>query len=165
MFPVYRLLNILNFYSNNAIINQTTVFAGRTFAIQLEDVDVFNGVQCFSGKNFSVDLGSVDLALAGNKSFDKSSISSSSTENTTASVYVTSQCPNTLRSNVTSKYRLTFYTFIQNTLFQSRAQEKNGFKLGSIIISAGGSAIALADSLLLSFQVTKVGNSFSMYRR
>eukprot|EP00731_Ephydatia_muelleri_P037764 Em0557g2a len=161
MFLVYRLLNILNFYSNNAIINQTTVFAGRTFAIQLEDVDVINGVQCFSGKNFSVDLDSVDLALAGNRSIDKGSIRSSSTENTTASVFVTSQCSNTGSSNGASQYRLTFYTFIQNTLFQSRVQDKNGFKLGSIIISVGGNATALADSLLLSFQVTKAAEKAS----
>eukprot|EP00731_Ephydatia_muelleri_P016507 Em0009g931a len=148
-----RLLKILNYYSNNAIINETTVFTGKTFAIQLEDIPVSNG--CFTGRNFSVNLGSVDTALAQNTTIFRSAISSNRIENTTASVLVLPSPSNECAQNTTSIYRLTFYTFLHNVLFRSTEQEKEGFKLGSIIISVGGNAIHLAEKLQFFFQVVK----------
>eukprot|EP00731_Ephydatia_muelleri_P016469 Em0009g893a len=148
-----RLLKILNYYSNNAIINETTVFTGKTFAIQLEDISVSNG--CFTGRNFSVNLGSVDTALAQNTTIFRSAISSNRIENTTASVLVLPSPSNEFAQNTTSIYRLTFYTFLRNVLFRSTEQEKEGIKLGSIIISVGGNAIHLAEKLQFSFQVVK----------
>ena len=144
----------MNYYSNNAIINETTVFTGRTFAIQLEDISLSN--ECFTGRNFSVNLGSVDIALAQNTTIFRSAISSTRTDNTTASVLILPPSSNECTQNTTSIHRLTFYTFLQNSLFQSPEQEKEGFKLGSIIISVGGNAVRLAEKLQFSFQVIKV---------
>ena len=154
---VHRLLNLLNYYSNNAIINETTVFTGKVFAIQLEDISISKG--CFTGRNFSINLGYVDMAAIGNTTIDIHAIGSSSMENTTASVtvlpIVSINC-----SNTGSSHRLTFYTFLKNTLFPSAQQEKENFKLGSIIISVGGSAVTLAEKLQFSFQVAKVTDTF-----
>ena len=77
-------------------------------------------------------------------------------ENTTASVLVLPPPSNECAQNTTSIYRLTFYTFLQNVLFQSTEQEKEGFKIGSIIISVGGNAVSLAEKFQFSFQVVKV---------
>eukprot|EP00731_Ephydatia_muelleri_P032625 Em0024g169a len=148
-----RLLKILNYYSNNAIINETTVFTGKTFAIQLEDIPVSNG--CFTGRNFSINLGSIDTVLAQNTTIFRSAISSNRIENTTASVLVLPSPSNECALNTTSIYRLTFYTFLHDVLFRSTKQEKEGFKIGSIIISVGGNAIRLAEKLQFTFQVVK----------
>ena len=147
-------MDILNYYSNNAIVNETTVFTGKTFAIQLEDVNLSNG--CFVGKSFSVNLRSVDIATENNKTIDRNAIGSSITENTTASVNLLPVVSNDCSKMGPSVYRLTFYTFLTNTLFQSPEQEKKGFKLGSIVLSVGGSAVSLAEKLHFSFQVFKV---------
>ena len=151
---VHRLLNLLNYYSNNAIINETTVFTGKVFATQLEDINLSKG--CFTGRNFSINVGSYDEATAGNTTIDRNAIGSKSTENTTASVYLAPPVPDNCINTGSSVYRLAFYTFLKNTLFQSPQQEKEGYKLGSIIISVGGSAIPLADKLQFTFQVSKV---------
>ena len=151
---LHRIMDILNYYSNNAIVNETTVFTGKTFAIQLEDVNLSNG--CFVGKSFSVNLGSVDIATAKNKTIDGIAIGTNSTENTTASVTILPLDSNDCSKMGPSVYRLTFYTFLTNTLFQSPEQEKKGFKLGSIVLSVGGSAVSLAEKLRFSFQVVKV---------
>ena len=149
-----RLLDILNYYSNNAIINETTVFTGKTFAAQLEDVNISSG--CFTEKSFSVNLGSVEMAVAGNTTIDISAIGSNSTTNTTASVHLLPPYSNGCNNTGSSVYRLTFYTFLKNTLFQSPEQEQKGLKLGSIVISVGGNAVGLAEKLQFSFQVVKV---------
>lgn len=147
-----RLFNILNYYSNNAIINQTRVFTGKQFAIKLEDVNVSSG--CFTARNFSVNLGSVDMALASNMTI---SIGSSDTENTTASVHILPLYSNNCSKTESSVYRLIFCTFLKNTLFPSPAeQDKKGFKLGSIIISVGGSAANFTEKLQFTFKVVQV---------
>ena len=139
------------------------MFTGKTFAIQLEDIPVSNG--CFTGRNFSVNLGSVDTALAQNTTIFRSAISSNRIENTTASVLVLPSPSNECAQNTTSIYRLTFYTFLHNVLFRSTEQEKEGFKLGSIIISVGGNAIHLAEKLQFFFQVVKVRSECSILRQ
>ena len=151
---LHRIMDILNYYSNNAIVNETTVFTGKTFAIQLEDVNLTNG--CFVQKSFSVNLGSVDITTAKNKTIDRNAIGSNSTENITASVTVLPLDSKDCSKMGPSVYRLTFYTFLTNTLFQSPEQEKKGFKLGSIVLSVGGSAVSLAEKLHFTFQVAKV---------
>ena len=130
------------------------MFTGRSFATQLEDINITNG--CFAGRNFSVNLGSVEAAIAQNTTIFRSAIGSSKMENTTASVLVLPPPSNECAQNTASIYRLTFYTFLQNVLFQSAEQEKEGFKIGSIIISVGGNAVRLAEKLQFSFQVVKV---------
>ena len=151
-FPPTRLLDILDYYSTNAIINQTTLYTGKAFAVQLEDVNTTNG--CFTKKNFIVNLGSFDTAIAGNATLV---ISPFRTENTTASVLLVPQCVDDYTQNsMTLMYRLTFYTFLRDTLFQSPKQKNEGFELGSIIISVGGTGVSLAKTLQLSFQVLKV---------
>ena len=152
--PTYSLLNILNYYSNNAIINQTTLYTGKVFAIQLEDVTLSN--DCFKGTSFSVNLGSVDIEAIENTTIDRGSIGSNSTENNTATVKLVPVRSNNCSNTGSSVYRLAFYTFLKNTLFQSPEQEKNGFKLGSIILSVGGSAVLLAEKLIFTFRVIKV---------
>ena len=154
LYLLHRLLTLLNYYSNNAIINETTLFTGKVFASQLEDINLSKG--CFTGRSFSVNLGSVDMTAVQNMTIDRHAIGLNTTENTTASVYllplVSSNCSNT----ESSVYRLTFYTFLKDTLFQSPQQEKENFKLGSIILSVGGSAVSLGEKLQFSFQVAKV---------
>lgn len=152
-----RLFNILNYYANNAIINQTREYVGEKFAIKLEDVNVSSG--CFAARNFSVNLGSVDMAVMSNTTIKQNSIGSSDTENTTASIHILPLYSNYCSKTESSVYRLTFYTFLQNTLFPSPEQDKTGFKLGSIIISIGGSAAKFAEKLDFSFQVVKVKGS------
>ena len=155
---LHRLLKLLNYFSNNAIINDTTVFTGKVFATQLEDINLSKG--CFTGRSFSVNLGSVDVAALGNTTISRLAIGSNSTENTTASVNLLPLVSNNCSNSESSVYRLTFYTFLKNTLFQSAQQEKENFKLGSIIVSVGGSAVSLAEKLQFSFRVAKVRDSF-----
>eukprot|EP00731_Ephydatia_muelleri_P011148 Em0006g42a len=145
-----RIINILKFYSNNAIINETAVFEGKSFAIQLENVNISNS--CFTGKGFYVNLGSVDMAREGNQTI---AISSNDAGNTTASAQVLPSYPNVCGNAGPSIYRLSFYTFLQDTLFRSPEQEQKGFRLGSIIVSVGGSALSLASQLQFSFQLAR----------
>eukprot|EP00731_Ephydatia_muelleri_P011149 Em0006g43a len=145
-----RIINILKFYSNNAIINETAVFEGKSFAIQLENVNISNS--CFTGKGFYVKLGSVGMAREGNQTI---AISSNDAGNTTASAQVLPSYPNVCGNAGPSIYRLSFYTFLQDTLFRSPEQEQKGFRLGSIIVSVGGSALSLASQLQFSFQLAK----------
>ena len=152
---LHRLLNLLNYYSNNAIINETTVFTGNVFATQLEDINLSKG--CFTGRSFSINLGSVDMAAVGNTTIDRHSIGSNISVNTTASVNLLPLVSNNCSNSGSSVYRLTFYTFLKNTLFQSVQQEKQNMKLGSIIISVGGNAVLpLTEKLQFTFQVAKV---------
>ena len=139
------------------------MFTGKTFAIQLEDIPVSNG--CFTGRNFSINLGSIDTVLAQNTTIFRSAISSNTIENTTASVLVLPSPSNECALNTTSIYRLTYYTFLHDVLFRSTKQEKEGFKIGSIIISVGGNAIRLAEKLQFTFQVVKVRSECSILRQ
>lgn len=139
----------MNNYTNNAIINQTTVFTGNVFAIQLEDVK-----GNFEGRNFSVNLGSVDLYM--NKIIKQNAIGSDITENTTAFVQLLPIASNNTSNTTLSVYRLTFYMFLNTTLFKSPQLVKDNFKVGSSIITVGGSAVWLAERLKFIFQIPKV---------
>ena len=127
------------------------MFEGKSFAIQLENVNISNS--CFTGKGFYVNLGSVDMAREGNQTI---AISSNDAGNTTASAQVLPSYPSVCGNAGPSIYRLFFYTFLQDTLFRSPEQEQKGFRLGSIIVSVGGSALSLASQLQFSFQLAKV---------
>ena len=128
------------------------MFVGKSFAIQLENVNISNS--CFTGKGFYVNLGSVDMAREGNQTIAISSNDAGG--NTTASAQVLPLYPNVCGNAGPSIYRLSFYTFLQDTLFRSPEQEQIGFRLGSIIVSVGGSALNLASQLQFSFQLVKV---------
>ena len=128
------------------------MFKGKSYAIQIENINLSTS-DCYTGNSFYINLGSVEMAVENNQTIP---VGSSGTVNTTASVQVLPSYPVVCNNTGSPTYRLFFYTFLQDTLFRSPEQELKGFKLGSIIIGVGGSALSLADSLQFSFQVIKV---------
>ena len=147
-------------------MNNQTVFAFETFALQIQELDP----QEYQGQSFSVDLGSVEEATKMEQRIEEGDLLTSETvmevvTGATASMQLPEDllesldsCTFATNSNFTSvtPQRLSYSVFLSDILFQNLNQSH--LKIGSIIVAARLKCVdnaTLNTSVQSTFQVDR----------